>query len=102
MEDSMEEKMILDESIIVEEVKEETHEEVIQEELPKIQLRKKNKNEYKTKECKVIAYNNRNCTLDVKFDNYGVRIKDVKDFSGNIVIVKYKGEIGKPNFEYKL
>lgn len=98
----MEEKMILDESVIVEEVKEETHEEVIQEELPKIQPRKKNKNEFKEKECKVIRYNKFAKTLDIKFDGYGIRFKDVKDFSGNTVIIKYKGEIGKPNFEYKL
>lgn len=98
----MEENMILDESLIVEEVKEEIHEEVIQAELPKIQPRKKFKNDYKTKECKVISYNKRNNTLDIKFDGYGIRIKDVKDFSGDTVEVKYKGEIGKPNFEYKL
>ena len=59
-------------------------------------------NGFKTKVCKVIAYNKRTNTLDVKFDGYGIRIKDVKDFSGNTVELKYKGEIGKSNFEYKL
>lgn len=97
----MEEKMILDESVIMEETKDEAQE-VIQEKLPKIQPRKKYKEEFKEKECKVIAYNKRTNTLDVKFDKYGIRIKDVKDFSGDVVIIKYKGEIGKPNFEYKL
>lgn len=97
----MEDEMILDESVIAEEVKEETNVEVIQEPLPKIQPRK-NKNAYKEKECKVIFYNKRTNTLDIKFDNYGVRIKDVKDFSGDTIIIKYKGEIGKTNFEYKL
>lgn len=96
----MEEKMILDESVIMEDVKEETHEEVIQEKLPKIQPRKKN--EFKEKKCKVIAYNKRTETLDVRFDSYGIRIKNVKDFNGDIATIKYKGEIGKPNFEYKL
>lgn len=96
----MEEKMILDESVIMEDVKEETHEETIQEKLPKIQPRKKY--EFKEKECKVISYNKILGTLDIKFDEYGIRIKDVKDFSGNTVIVKYKGEIGKSNFEYKI
>ena len=43
----MEENMILDESVIVEEMKEEIPKEEIQEELPKIQPRKKNKIEYK-------------------------------------------------------
>ena len=50
----------------------------------------------------MIAYNKRTHTLDVKFEGYGIRIKDVKDFSGDTVVIKYKGEIGKPNFEYKL
>ena len=49
----MEENMILDESVIVEEMKEEIPKEEIQEELPKIQPRKKNRIEYKEKECKV-------------------------------------------------
>lgn len=96
----MEEKMILDESVIMEDTKEETREEVIQEKLPKIQPRKKY--EFKEKECKVIAYNKCNNTLDVNFDGYGVRIKDVKNFEGDTVLIKYKGEIGKPNFEIKL
>ena len=97
----MEDNMILDESVIVEEVKEEIHEEVIQEALPKIQPRK-NKSQFKEKECEVIKYNKITKTLDVKFDKYGIRIKDVEDFNGDIAIVKYKGEIGQPNFEYKL
>ena len=92
------EELKLNESVIVEDIKEETHKE---EKLPKIQSRK-TKNEYKEKECKVITYNKRNQTLDIKFGKYGIRIKDVKDFNGESVIVKYKGEIGKPNFEYKL
>lgn len=57
---------------------------------------------FKNKECKVIAYNKHANTLDIKFDSYGVRIRDVKKFNGDIVTVKYKGEIGKPNFECKL
>ena len=70
----MEEKLILEES---------THmEEKINEELPKVQPRKKNKNDYKEKECEVISYNSRNNTLDVRFDRYGIRIKNVKFFDG--------------------
>ena len=98
----MEENMILDESVVVEEIKEEIPKEEIQEELPKIQPRKKNRIEYKEKECKVINYNKITSSLDISFDGYGVRFNDVKDFVGDTVIVKYKGEIGKPNFEYKL
>jgi len=60
------------------------------------------KDEFKTKECPVISYNKHSNTLDIMFDKYGIRIKNVKDFSGHIVNVKYKGEIGKPNFEIAL
>ncbi len=60
------------------------------------------KDEFKTKECPVISYNKHSNTLDIMFDKYGIRIKNVKDFIGNIVNVKYKGEIGKPNFEIAL
>lgn len=64
---------------------------------------KKPKNrEFKEKECKVLFYNKRTKTLDVLFDNYGIRLKDVKCFTGDTVTVKYYGEIGQPNFKYKL
>ena len=98
----MEENMILDETVITEGMNEEIPNEEIQEELPKIQPRKKNRIEYKEKECKVIGYNKVTNSLDISFDGYGIRIKDVKDFIGDTVTVKYKGEIGKPNFVYKL
>ena len=97
----MEENKILDESITMEEIKEETTKKETKEKLPKIQPRKA-KNNYKEKECKVIGYNKITNSLDISFDGYGVRFNDVKDFVGDTVIVKYKGEIGKPNFEYKL
>lgn len=60
------------------------------------------KNEFKTKECPVISYNKQSNTLDIMFDKYGIRMKNVKNFTGNIVNVKYKGEIGKPDFEIEL
>lgn len=68
---------------------------------------KKNKNNdrnvYKDKYCKVINYNKTNKTLDVKFDTYGIRIENVDDYNGKeYVTIKYKSEIGKPDFEYKL
>ena len=94
--------MILDESMDMENIKDETHEEIIQETLPKIQPRKNKKNEFKEKECEVISYNKRTCTLDVNFNGHGIRIRNVKDFCGDVVTVKYKSEIGKPNFEIKL
>ena len=65
-------------------------------------LPNKQKNGFKNKECRVIFYNKRNGVLDVEFDGYGIRIKNVKDFNGSTVEIKYKGEIGKPNFTYKL
>lgn len=97
----MEENMILNESMDTANETETTHEEIIQEELPKIQPRK-TKNQFKEKECKVIRYNKLTKTLDISFDGYGIRVKNVKDFSGDLVTIRYKGEIGKPNFEYKI
>lgn len=60
------------------------------------------KDEFKTKECPVISYNKQSNTLDIMFDKYGIRMKNVRNFTGNIVNVKYKGEIGKPDFEIEL
>lgn len=96
----MEENLNLNNSIIYD-TNEEIKKEFIQEKLPNNQYHKR-KNNFKEKTCNVIAYNKSENTLDVKFDNFGIRIKNVKDFNGNTVSVKYKGEIGKPNFEYKL
>ena len=36
------------------------------------------------------------------FDKYGIRIKNVEAFCGTYITVKYKGEIGKPNFKVLL
>lgn len=62
-----------------------------------------NKN-YKVMKCKVISYNKKNNTLDVLFNGYGIRIKNVQNFDNtiNTVDIQYKGEIGKSNFEYKV
>lgn len=59
-------------------------------------------NEFKSKMCDVIAYDEDKHTLDVRFERYGIRIKNIENFNGNTAEVKYKGEIGKPNFEYRL
>lgn len=99
----MEEKDLILEEVVTPMEETETKEEVIvTETLPKKPKNNFKNNGFKTKVCKVIAYNKRTNTLDVKFDGYGIRIKDVKDFSCNTVELKYKGEIGKSNFEYKL
>lgn len=60
------------------------------------------KNEFKEKECYVISYNKIFKTLDIMFDNYGIRLKNIESFAGNTVNIKYKGELGKPDFEIKL
>lgn len=82
-----------DEKVILEETIEEKP-------LPK--KPRNNRNGFKTKECKVISYDNRTKNLDVDFDGYGIRIRNVENFEGSTAIVKYKGTIGKSNFEYKM
>lgn len=72
------------------------------EDLTKKSKRQSLRNDYKEKECPVISYDKHYKTLDIMFDNYGVRIKNVDNFVGNKVDIKYKGELGKPNFEIKI
>ncbi len=57
---------------------------------------------FKNKECSVIQYNENLKILDVNFDGYGIRIKDVPNVGGSTVTIKYRGEIGKPNFCCKM
>lgn len=52
--------------------------------------------------CKVLKYNQRNKTLDVDFQGYGLRINGISEKPKDTVAVKYKGSIGKSNFQYKL
>lgn len=59
---------------------------------------KPQKIEYKEKLCNVISCNSKEKYVDVMFDGYGIRIKNVNSFSGELAKVKYKGEIGKPDF----
>lgn len=65
---------------------------------------RKTKDEFKEKNCEVINYNKHAKTLDIKFNEYGIRIKNVDSFNSNngFAIVKYKGEIGKSNFVVKV
>lgn len=60
------------------------------------------KEEFKTKDCKVISYNEKTGNLDILFDSYGLRLKGIKKFSGTYAKIKYNGEIGKPDFHIKL
>lgn len=64
---------------------------------------RKLKDEFKEKECKVINYNQSAKILDIKFNEYGIRINNVDSFiETNMVIIKYKGEIGKSDFMVKI
>ena len=58
----------------------------------------------KNKECKVLRFNNKNKTLDIMFDEFGLHFNGVKNDYSNVetVNVKYKGTIGKANFSYQL
>lgn len=57
---------------------------------------------FKTKACKVINYDEKFKTLDVVFDGFGLRFNNVKSFTGDTAEVQYKGTIGKSDFEYSL
>jgi len=72
------------------------------EDITKKVKRQSPKNDFKEKECPIISYNKHFKTLDVMFDNYGIRLKNIESFAGNTVNIKYKGEIGKPDFEFKI
>lgn len=62
-----------------------------------------NKEDFKTKVCKVILYNEPTKELYVVFDGYGISIKNVESYDGSkSVSVKYTGEIGSANFDCKL
>ena len=82
---------------MVEKLNESVDMEMTQEVKPKRQTMKK-------KECKILRYNQKDNTLDVLFDNYGLHFNNVtKDYSDEkFATVKYKGTIGKANFVYKL
>ena len=55
------------------------------------------------KECKVLEYCEKLKTLDVLFDDYGIRINNVNDFHDSLTVtVKYTGEIGKSDFYCEL
>lgn len=63
---------------------------------------RKPKNEFKEKRCEVINYNNHLKTLDIRFDGYGIKIKNIEDCNEDFITVQYKGEIGKPGFSLKV
>lgn len=57
---------------------------------------------YKNMKCKVLFYNDSTKELDVDFNGYGIRLKDVAKNVDEYVTIKYRGEIGCSNFSCKL
>jgi len=55
-------------------------------------------NDFITQTCKVLSYNSKSKNLDVDFNGYGIRIKNIKDFKDDIATIKYKGKFGTANF----
>lgn len=74
-------------------------EEITEEVLPR---KPKRTNGFKIKKCRVLSYNKTTKDLDILFDQYGIRIHDAVDPQDDMVEIKYKGTIGKPNFAYKM
>lgn len=60
------------------------------------------KNGFKEKVCRVIPCHNNQPYVDINFDNYGIRLISPNPVNGDTVTVKYKGEIGQPDFEVRL
>lgn len=59
-------------------------------------------NKYKTEKCKVLSYNEKTKELDIEFKGYGIRLNDIDSINEDSVLIKYRGEIGEPDFSYKL
>jgi len=57
---------------------------------------------FKSVKCKVLIYHKEINALDIDFMGYGIRIDEVDECNSEYVNVRYKGEIGSPNFTYKL
>lgn len=66
---------------------------------PKSVRSKKQQAKYMEKECKVIQYNKYKQTLDILFGTYGIRLHDIDFSESETFTVKYKGEIGSPDFQ---
>lgn len=68
----------------------------------KAETKKTISQKYKTEKCKVLAYDKFTKELDIDFKGYGIRINNVGKLDSDFVSIKYRGEIGTPNFTYKL
>lgn len=54
--------------------------------------------QYKTENCKVLAFNPGTNELDIEFKGYGIRLHSPGVINSAYVPVSYYGEIGKPGF----
>lgn len=70
--------------------------------IEKVENKKSTSPRYKTEKCKVLSYDEFTKELDVDFKGYGIRIKNVDKVNSDFISIKYRGEIGTPNFIYKL
>lgn len=57
---------------------------------------------FKTIKCKVLSYNKVTKELDIDFSGYGIRLRNVSKNVEDFVNIRYRGEIGTSNFEYRL
>lgn len=57
-----------------------------------------NKN-YKTENCKILAFNPSSKELDIEFKGYGIRLHYPGVINSGYITVRYYGEIGKPGFK---
>lgn len=63
----------------------------------------RNKNKNKIENCKVLAFDPKEKTLDIDFKGYGIRLCNVENIENKEYIeVKYYGEIGNRNFKVEL
>lgn len=67
-----------------------------------MEYKKNNYQRFKTLECRVINYDSKLKILDIDFKGYGMRLHNVDNFTGDIATIKYKSDIGKPDFKYFL
>ena len=57
---------------------------------------------YREKLCKVISYDPVRKTMNVTFDSHNIQLKEVDSYNSDVVIVEYSGEIGTPDFTFRL
>lgn len=57
---------------------------------------------FKNMTCKVLNYNESTKEIDIDFNGYGIRISNVNRKVQDTIIIKYRGEIGQPDFVCKV